>query len=195
MFSWPVAALLIALLFRKFINKFLEDVSSAKIGPLELQRRVEGLEALSRQNEEITEKLILIENARIRSDEDYEKLATSIGEAMVRLSQLIDDTQPKDAEADNDVEPTEKTIILKSAVSEVGGEKFVERSRAPRTQISYSETVDVGEAKRISNEFLRLVDQEDLKRTLDQINNNRSVIRQQLDLIRGHLAKPSKQGR
>ncbi|MGY6410020.1 MAG: hypothetical protein ACXIUV_03180 [Alkalilacustris sp.] len=43
LFAWPVAAVLISIIFRRSIGEFLKDVKSAKFGPIELERRIDQI--------------------------------------------------------------------------------------------------------------------------------------------------------
>ena len=50
--SWPVAAISIALLFRRSLTDLLNSITTAKIGPVELERQ---LDALKREAETLKE--------------------------------------------------------------------------------------------------------------------------------------------
>jgi cell shape-determining protein MreC len=62
--SWPVAIVIVALLFRRFLLDFLKDVTKAKFGPVEFERRLEEVQKNTEALKEFNR--LLLENEQLK---------------------------------------------------------------------------------------------------------------------------------
>ena len=65
--SWPVAAVIVSIIFRKFLVDFLPNITKAKVGPIEIERQLASV----KQDTELLKKIneLLVENERLKMEQ------------------------------------------------------------------------------------------------------------------------------
>lgn len=86
LFSWPVAIVIVALLFRKFLLSFLQDVTKAKLGPVELERKIEKVQQETEALKEINRLFVETERLQMKLSELEKQNASSAESDQVRES-------------------------------------------------------------------------------------------------------------